>query len=218
VDGNVYRVLSRFFGIHTPIDTTIGVKKFEELAQSLISQEQPGNYNQAVMELGALVCTPKKPKCDNCVLNQNCFSFEKKSADSLPVKSKKIKKLSRFFYYFDIRVSSKYLIKKRENNKDIWCGLYELPLIETDKKINGLPRVINIFCSKYGVEKNSIKTNGKIFHLKHVLTHQTIHAFFIRFSLTSPNQKLLEKYKVLGENSMKKYPFPRLLEKYFQKK
>ncbi|MBK6829719.1 MAG: A/G-specific adenine glycosylase [Flavobacteriales bacterium] len=132
VDGNVYRVLARVFGIDTPIDSTAGRKQFRELAAALIDHEQPGEHNQAVMELGATVCTPLKPTCGECPLARKCIARATDRIDKLPVKTGKTKVRTRHFNYLHIERGDKTFLRKR-TGKDIWHGLYELPLIETEK-------------------------------------------------------------------------------------
>ncbi|MBL4723936.1 MAG: A/G-specific adenine glycosylase, partial [Lutibacter sp.] len=135
VDGNVYRVLSRYFGISTPINSTKGIKEFKLLAQELIDVKDPGTHNQAIMEFGARMCKPQNPDCISCPLNESCVAVSEKSIKNLPVKVKKIKIKQRFFNYLVIQTKDKKTkIGKRENG--IWKNLYEFPLIETSKEIN----------------------------------------------------------------------------------
>jgi A/G-specific adenine glycosylase len=124
VDGNVYRVLSRVFGIGTPINESKGIKEFKLLAQSLLNTEDPGTYNQALMEFGALVCTPKKPQCDICIFNDTCYALQKKAIDKLPVKVKKLKVKKRYFNYLVVDNKGASTMVKQRRQKDIWMNLY----------------------------------------------------------------------------------------------
>ncbi|MCB0459684.1 MAG: A/G-specific adenine glycosylase [Flavobacteriaceae bacterium] len=136
VDGNVYRVLARYFGVKTPINFSKGIKEFKELAQKLIDKDEPGNYNQAIMEFGATQCKPQNPDCNNCPLNSGCFAFANNTVDSLPVKENKLKIKKRYFNYIvliDTHNQTKISIR---NKKGIWQGLYEFPLIETSSEIH----------------------------------------------------------------------------------
>ncbi|MAO08942.1 MAG: A/G-specific adenine glycosylase [Alteromonas sp.] len=135
VDGNVYRVLSRFFGIDTPINTTQGIKQFKSLAQELIPSEDPGTYNQALMEFGARYCIPSSPDCGHCIFETQCEAFNKKRVGELPVKLKKTK-VKKHFYNFLVFLSEdgKTLMEKREG-KGIWQNLYQFPLIESHEKL-----------------------------------------------------------------------------------
>ncbi len=131
VDGNVFRVLSRVFGINTPINDPKGVKEFKTLAEELLNADDPGTHNQALMEFGALVCTPKKPKCDTCIFNHTCFALQEKSIDQLPVKLKKLKIRKRYFNYLVFDIKGESTILRQRKGKGIWQNLYEFPLYET---------------------------------------------------------------------------------------
>ncbi|WP_299579176.1 A/G-specific adenine glycosylase [uncultured Sunxiuqinia sp.] len=133
VDGNVFRVLSRINGIETPIDTGQGKKQFTALANELLDPQQAGNFNQALMEFGATLCTPKKPGCESCPFNTSCVALRNETTESLPVKKGKVKIRKRFFNYLIINDGSHTYLSKRTSN-DIWKNLYEFPLTETSDK------------------------------------------------------------------------------------
>lgn len=133
VDGNVYRVLSRYFGIATPINTTEGIKAFKELAQSLIDTKQPGTYNQAIMDFGAMQCKPKNPLCESCVLGESCSALRDAKVDLLPVKINKNKITHRYFHYLLILNEQQHFCLQKRTGKDIWKNLYEFPKIEKEK-------------------------------------------------------------------------------------
>src|SRR5690606_17345222 len=137
VDGNVFRVLSRYFGIPTDIGSTKGKKSFETLANQLISPSFPDIYNQSIMEFGALQCVPKNPDCENCPLVESCFAYRHNLIKELPVNNKKIKISQRAFLYFHITFGQELLVKERGAN-DIWQGLVDFPLEELRRleKIN----------------------------------------------------------------------------------
>ncbi len=192
VDGNVYRVLSRLFGISTPIDSTSGKKEFNDLANALISPNYPAEHNQAIMEFGAKQCTPKKPSCDKCIFSGSCEALNLNSVFELPVKSKKIKKKSRYFYFFlDIK-DDKILIEKR-SDKGIWANLYQLPLIESEIELT--------------------QKTKPIFETKHLLSHQKLHCSFYRSHKSDEQNKIrvaindLENYAlpVVIDNFLKQY-------------
>ena len=134
VDGNVIRVLARVFGIDTAFDTTEGKKKFAVLAQELIDDEEPGTYNQAIMDFGAVLCTPQNPLCDTCPFQKKCMAYQQNRIDDLPVRKKKVKIQERYFNYLAIKNNSEIFISKRTGN-DIWKNLYELPMFETAKPL-----------------------------------------------------------------------------------
>jgi len=177
VDGNVYRVLSRCFGIDEPIDTGKGQKAFYELAEQLIDHSRPGIYNQAVMEFGALYCKPQNPDCASCVLNGICIAFKQKKVAQLPVKAKKVQVKKRFFNYIYFDKPGDTFIQKR-TGKDIWINLYELPLIETREPVSDK----NVLAMHEGfknlVAGQNIKFIKNAYRQVHKLTHRDIEAVF----------------------------------------
>ncbi|MBS1623130.1 MAG: A/G-specific adenine glycosylase [Bacteroidetes bacterium] len=173
VDGNVIRVLARVYGIETPFDTTDGKKQFSHLAQELISAEHPGEYNQAIMDFGATVCTPLSPKCGECPFAEMCVAYKQGLIEDLPVRSKKIVKKERFFYYLVLKDEKEMVVSKRSRD-DIWKGLYILPYIESDKAIR---RNIGQAVSDYLGQK--VKVAGYSKPYSQQLTHQSHQSVFI---------------------------------------
>lgn len=175
VDGNVYRVLARVFGIGTPIDSTAGKREFQEMAQALIDPGHPGDHNQAVMELGATVCTPKQPLCDECPIAGRCLARKEDRTTALPVKSKKTGVRERHFNYLVIR-TPKGLLMRQRSGKDIWQGLWELPMVETAR-----PGTLAVLRKALTEQSSGAlitefkKMNGPV---EHVLSHQRIVAVF----------------------------------------
>jgi len=177
VDGNVYRVLARYFGIKTSINSTKGIKEFKQLAQQLINTEDPGNHNQAIMEFGARLCKPQNPDCTICPLNESCVALSLKLVKELPVKEKKLKIKNRYFNYLVIQTdSNKTKIVKRE--KGIWRNLYEFPLIETVSEIDEKELIEHkIFNELFETSNVTIKLFNKE-DIVHKLSHQHIHTKF----------------------------------------
>lgn len=132
VDGNVYRVLSRVFGINTPINSTAGIKEFKKLAQELIDPKRPADFNQAIMEYGAIQCKPQNPYCLHCIYNQRCVAFQQNKITTLPVKLKKTKVRNRYLHYLVFKDEYDQTIIRQRKGKGIWQGLYEFPFIEMD--------------------------------------------------------------------------------------
>lgn len=189
VDGNVFRVIARIFGFDHDTSTAEGKKKFEERANQLLDRTQPGVFNQAVMEFGALHCTPKSPACGSCIFAGGCFARKHEAQMLLPVKSKKVKIRARHFQYFAFKVGSKLALKQR-TAKDIWHGLYDFLLIEGKE---GAPTDIRAF----SMLKSKGTEIGKKLTLKHQLTHQSIKAEFTLLDL--PNTRAVEaSLKALG--------------------
>jgi A/G-specific adenine glycosylase len=211
VDGNVLRVLARYFGIDKPIDSTEGKKYFTELAQSLLDKASPALYNQSIMDFGATICKPQIPLCNACVLKTNCMAFEKKEVQNLPVKGKKLEKKKRYLYYIIASFDNKIYVKKR-TEKDIWQNLWEFILLEQTQKVE-LDHFLSStrFFALFG--KKSILKHSSIFY-KQQLTHQTIEGVFIHVDLKSALKNGL--FTAISKNELKKLPFPRFITNYFE--
>jgi len=182
VDGNVFRVLSRYFGIDTAINSPTGKKEFFNLANELLDQEDPATYNQAIMEFGAIQCKPKSPNCGICPLNQTCFAFTKNQVNTLPVKIRKAAQKHRYLNYFVCKKDYQILVRERQAG-DIWQHLYDFPSIETTEEVS-LTKSLFEESSFEGKVLEAFGTEAKFTHLaskKHILTHQIIHLHF--FSL-----------------------------------
>lgn len=188
LDGNVFRVLSRYFGIDEPINTTTGKKQFAALAQSLIDESNPSVYNQAIMEFGALQCKPKSPDCGICVLRPGCVALQQGRVDQLPVKLKTTKVRTRYFNYLVVIQNDKILMRKREKG-DIWENLYDFPSIETEQLLTPQELVSSPEIQQhFEVPLHIKRTYGPV---KHVLTHQKIFAQF--HVLESPTKAIHKK-------------------------
>lgn len=200
VDGNVYRVLSRYFGIDTAINSSSGIKEFKSLADTLIDKEQPANYNQAIMEFGAIQCKPKKPLCMFCPLSDSCVALQKNLIEVLPVKEKKIKIKKRYFNFLVAKTKDNTTILTQRKGKGIWQGLYQFPLIESDKNINKDELIVHeLFCNLFPEETTISLFNQK--EIVHKLSHQHLHTkFWIveTFNLSEPivNWNAIEQYAV----------------------
>lgn len=216
VDGNVYRVLARFFGIAAPTDTTEGKKEFATLAQQLLDGNEPARYNQAIMDFGATHCTPAAPNCVSCLLQEKCVARLEKKVQQLPVKSKKIIRSERFFNYFDVHSEEKTWIKRREE-KDIWQHLYEFPLIETTKILTQaeIEEEINRQ-SLFGENKYTIRQASA--PIRHQLTHRTVIGIFWEVKISEPSATLSEDYLLVERKNLSNFAFSRLIVLYFQNK
>ncbi|MGL4293140.1 MAG: A/G-specific adenine glycosylase [Bacteroidales bacterium] len=213
LDGNVYRVLARLFGLETPIDTAIGKKEFQSLADSLIDPFHAAKHNQAIMELGALQCVPVSPDCSRCPLNPYCVAFENGSVGRLPVKQGKTKVRDRWFYYFYIEENGHTWIHQRSEG-DIWSHLYEFPLIETDseKDLHAVLSSPDFLQITSGLTADV----SSLMHRKHILSHQRIHAFFFRVHLDqkpAPGGSFIR----IPQERIEDYPVSRLTQLCLEK-
>jgi A/G-specific adenine glycosylase len=175
VDGNVSRVLARYFGIEEAINSSKGKRQFSQLAQEVLDKDNAGIHNQAMMEFGALQCKPQNPYCDTCPLQQSCFAYQNNLVNKLPIKIKAGKSRNRYFNYFVIREDDAILIQRRKEG-DIWEGLFELPLIETSLSLNDAEiKLSKEFKEFFGEQAEIIYSSALT---KHILSHQNIHARF----------------------------------------
>ncbi len=213
VDGNVYRVLSRWMGIDTPIDSTTGKKLFAQLAQELMDISRPALYNQAIMDFGALQCTPASPDCLSCPLADSCLALAGGNVENFPVKQHKTKVSNRFFNYIYVRTGGCTFIRKRTGN-DIWKNLYEPLLIETDTDLS----------------ENTSAFEQKLFDVlgetpwhflkplklgvKHVLSHRVIHANLYEVVLAD-DFGTLEGYQKVREEDLHKFAVSNLVYQFF---
>lgn len=212
VDGNVFRVLSRFFGISEPIDTSSGKKVFNDLAKELIKGTDPGMHNQAIMEFGALQCTPKNPDCNQCPLNERCFAFLNQKIAEFPAKQNKTKQRDRYFNYLVLSCNNHTLIRKRVDN-DIWKNLFEFPLIETENEIN-TERLLSEceFHRIIPIAEQAVIKNVSAWKI-HILSHQRIHYRFIMLQLTDDFHVAEDLIRVNKEDILN-FAVPKLLETY----
>ena len=213
VDGNVYRVLARLFDIETPININAGQQFFARLADELLNREQPGLHNQAIMEFGALHCTPQHPNCLYCPLQAQCLAFAHQTVVLRPVKQAKTKVTTRYFNYLLLRIGQSVYLRKRSGN-DIWKNLYDFPCIESDA-----PTTVEALTAS---EPFAQLLEGTAFTITkvsplytHKLTHRTILAQFIEINLEEKLLQIETKGLFLTpESDLGKYPIPRLIDLY----
>ncbi|MGN6508597.1 MAG: A/G-specific adenine glycosylase [Chitinophaga sp.] len=213
LDGNVYRVLARYFGIDTPVDTTAGKKLFTSLAHDVLPKNQAGIYNQAIMDFGAVVCKPQQPLCRTCSLAPRCEAFQKGLTGLVPVKSKKLVIKKRYFHFLLLEQEGKIWIRKR-TAKDIWQNLHEFPLVETPAPAD-LAALRETAAFRQLLPEGP-KALGAGVQLKQQLTHQTIHASFIRFRL-SPGFTLPKDYMLVPEGQLERYAFPKIITDFLNR-
>lgn len=208
LDGNVYRVLSRYFGIKTPIDTSKAKKEFKSLALELIDTNNPGLFNQAIMEFGSLQCTPSKPDCEKCPLNDSCVALQKNEIENLPQKIKKLKITKRFFNYLVIETNNHKTLIKQRKGKGIWKNLYEFPLIETEKEMSFNQIIKNKYFINF-IEKQEYRLEEFAPNsILHKLSHQHLYIKFWIVNLNSFDRELITWQKA------KKYPFPIVIHNF----
>ncbi|MEZ4920133.1 MAG: A/G-specific adenine glycosylase [Saprospiraceae bacterium] len=226
VDGNVIRVLARFQGLDGAADTSAGKKEFAREAQRFLDPDFPAQYNQAIMDFGALHCLPAKPLCSSCPMQEECRAKQENRVDELPAKKAKIKKRERFFIYLVIRTPEETFWIQQRTGNDIWNKLYEFPLLEfaerTSLPLDKPEMVAELF---FGTPELPLRFIGSSKTYKHILSHQTIHAVFMEFQVEKSNfgkikqASALENSLLVDQLSFKKmYPIPRLIARYWEEK
>lgn len=213
VDGNVYRVLSRWMGIDTPIDTTAGKRLFARLADELLDRDNPGLYNQAIMDFGALQCVARSPDCQGCPLSDTCVAYARGQVERFPVKVKRVNLTERYMHYFVLRSGNMVGIRKRTSN-DIWRHLYEFALIETDgptslEQLLTDGKVAQLYPGNKVPEIRVVVQN-----VVHQLTHRLIHASIYTLDFDD-YIGLTEDYEWVELDELDKFAFPRLLSQFF---
>ena len=207
VDGNVYRVISRYLDVDVPIDTGAGKKMFEALATELLGDNPPAIHNQAIMEFGAMQCVPANPNCEICPLVEQCLAFKNKTISVRPVKSTKIKTRNRYFHFALFEEEGNMIIEKRLE-KDIWQHLFQLPLIETEDIDANQAK--ELMYKTYDLEPDLVSEP-----IKHILSHQKIHARIWKFSSLPKSKNQQKEWQVIASKDLIDYPIPKLLDRYF---
>ncbi|KGO91443.1 A/G-specific adenine glycosylase [Flavobacterium subsaxonicum] len=210
VDGNVYRVLSRVFGVETDISSSGAKKEFTALAASLMPHKQASAFNQAMMEFGALQCVPKNPDCSICIFNRDCVAFLTGKVSQLPVKLKKTKVTNKFFNYLIVKDPNSNTIINRRGDKGIWFGLYEFPLLETESLTSTEETIalIKAFAPLGFTPKGIQLLHPNV--IIHKLSHQKLH---IRFWEVTSDAELPESIDI---EQVKTYPFPIVIHNFIE--
>lgn len=215
VDGNVLRVMSRLYGWTDPVDVPATKKTIKTQAQALLELQDPAEFNQAIMEFGAMHCTYKKPSCMYCPLQKDCVAFQKGIVAQLPVKSKKIKKRKRYFVFHLIVDSQHQVLIQQRGPKDVWQGLYQLPLVERDEPLAEDTELMPL------IQKLNLKLREVSECHKQLLTHQQLSCWFLAYKSLKPfPNKLLkelgEDYKIVPRYKLNDWAFPKVIKAYLE--
>ncbi len=213
VDGNVFRVLSRVFGIDTAIDSSEGKNTFSTAANKVLDKKQAGLYNQAIMDFGATVCKPMLPTCSHCPLQKICSAFQQGRVNQLPVKEKVLQKKNRWLYYFLFEHDNQILIHKR-GGKDIWENLFEFYVVETDAQQKWNNDLVNDWLKEQlDIKKANIIHISEIFAQQ--LTHQHIKGQFIKIQL-SKMPSAFKKYQWIEKKKLQQLALPKFINQYLE--
>lgn len=203
VDGNVYRVLSRYYADGTPVDSGLGKSHFKKFAQDLISHDRPGDFNEAMMDLGAMVCKPRNPLCPECPVNRMCQSLERNVQEEFPIKSPVSEKSVKIMNYLFLNTGNQVIIRKRQGS-GIWKGMYELPMVAGDPDAMDMA---DECMEQYGLDVGNIL---EISRIKHILSHQDLDIRFYsadQGTLRTEDNSLL----TIPVDKIAEYPFPKPL-------
>ena len=212
VDGNVERILARYFGINAEAGSAAVKKLYISIAESLLDKKNPGIYNQAIMDFGATICKPQNPMCNECVLSKNCQAFQQGWINQLPLKSSPAIRKKRVLYYFIVSAGTDKIWIRKRSEKDIWQNLYEFVLWETGKIIPQAQIIQSAFFKKhFGNQGFQIQHISPSFN--QTLTHQSITGLFVHISKKLPK---LEGYQSVHRQSLNEYPFPKIIADYIK--
>jgi A/G-specific adenine glycosylase len=212
IDGNVYRILARVFGVFTSVDTGPAKREFFNLGMELIDKKEPAIFNQAIIDFGALVCTPRVPKCEECPMQQFCYAYRNNIVYSFPVKGKKNAPKDRFFTYLMINHKGYTYVNKREG-KDIWHSLYEFPLIETHTQLS-IEDLIQL--DEWGelIGSGNVKILSVSEPIKHQLSHITLYARFVIVEVEKVAYRVKSDYRKVLITKLHELSVPRLIDLY----
>lgn len=220
IDGNVYRIISRIFAIDESIDTAKGKELIREIVESLIDQNDPGGFNQAMMDFGSQVCKPTQPDCLNCMFNRECRAFQRASISKYPVRNAKRKPISRYFNYFyfswEPTHNGSFFVRQRLAN-DIWKNLFELPMLETPQPL-AMEEVVNSswWHEIFDDDQRFIFTRSAL-DMKHQLTHQQIFARFYAVNIHQDLRlRLLKHFLEVTSDVYEKMAKPILMDRYMK--
>ncbi len=213
IDGNVLRLTTRLFGIFDPIDLPKTRKQVDEVLRKLIDKKNPGLFNQAMIEFGALYCKPTSPDCDQCIFTDICYAKRQDKVHLLPTKSTPITIRKRFFYYLLITEEQNILLHKR-TARDIWKGLYDFPLIESDNALSEKEIRKSITENMQAWNYDLFQITGIEQEIKHQLTHQSIHVSFIKIQLQDKVPAAPISFQWIQVKEIHNFPVPRLIENY----
>ncbi len=213
VDGNVFRVFARYYGIHTPTDTKEGLTIFNKIASENLAFKKAGIYNQALMDFGATVCKPMSPLCGDCVMQNTCAAFAQKTVGQLPIKEKVIQKKKRYFDYFLFKLNGKFWIQKRGPG-DIWAGLYQFYLVENDKLVIADNAYFQqVLKDQLLIDLKEVKITNESKIYQQQLTHQLLTFRFLTIELKKM-PKTFEKGEWVSIKNLEKFAFPKTINSF----
>ncbi|HOK51147.1 MAG TPA: A/G-specific adenine glycosylase [Bacteroidales bacterium] len=214
IDGNVFRVLSRLFNDSTPIDGSNAYKYFEKLLQPIFDPDRPSLFNQAIIELGALVCLPLNPNCDSCPVSNYCQAHKHATQSLLPVKQKALQPKKRYFYYFVLH-DNEYIILRKRTDNDIWKMLYDFPLLEYPEKLD---EPLEQLKQAEWPAPLLLSYAAELSHpVRHLLTHQQLYIWFVRVHVDQIPSMLPPNHVKVPIKKLSEWPIPKVIDNYLKK-
>ncbi len=213
VDGNVKRVLSRYFGISEPVDLPSTHRDIENKARSLMGSHQPSEFNQAIMNFGALQCTPINPGCQTCPMKASCAGFQLDLVDKLPVKSPRKKRKKRFFHYYFLSSGDQVILRKR-TARDIWQHMYDFPVIENRSRSRQSVANRKAFLEEHGFAQAN-RTSSPVQYTQ-LLTHQSIHAIFYAYEISEIPRLPHDTWHLADRKNLSTFAFPKIIARYLE--
>jgi A/G-specific adenine glycosylase len=217
VDGNVTRLISRILGIAQPIDNVDVLKRIHAFVFSAIHGADPAAFNQAIMDFGATVCTPKLPQCDICPFHSYCLAYHHDQIKDIPFKNKKPLKKIRYFHYFDILLPDDHTVLVQRSGNDIWKKLFQYPMIESDSELMPSDEIIYQCIRKIFTHSidNTYMVKKKLVS-KQELTHRKIVAVFYQITLTLPTKKINKGHYLVERKKVSNFAFPKIITEYLK--
>lgn len=215
VDGNVIRFISRFFGVTSNSKSAKGLKEIRGKTDELIDKKRPGDFNQAIMEFGALICKPQNPACDQCFISESCYAYRQNKVEEFPPRYTKTVQKRRWFHYFVIISREKHFFLQKRTNRDIWQNLYEFPLIEADDDVSlpGLRKTNKWRAIIPDAELELIKSDIRF---SHKLSHQNLSVSFHIFRLESDEAVFEKRFIKTSLDQIEKYPVSKLIFNFIE--
>ncbi len=215
VDGNVMRIISRIFGIDEPINSTSGEKEIKKAIDEIFLPDRPGDFNQAMMEFGALFCVPKNPPCEECFLKDACRAYNQNRVELLPVKIKAASPKDFFINYFVITDDENNIVFRKRSNTGIWKNLYDFPSIDETEKITTEQLIVSEEFKNL-LNEQDFTISGPVL-LKHQLSHKNIKAAFYKIEVQNVGKLKLDPGSVsIKITETETYPVSKLMASYIE--
>lgn len=213
IDGNVIRLVSRWLGLKTPTNSPQLISEIHNFLRDAIQYALPSEFNQALMDFGSVICSPRKPECSSCPLSAHCNSFLNDWVESIPVKPVRKSRKIIFFHFIHIVVNNRFIVLQQRDKSDIWPGLFQLPYVDNENvSRENLDQLLRQICLSTLTEISMLK---KMCEKKQILTHRTVHGHFSKMHLKMEDIKINNGYYLVDFSKVRKFAFPKIIREYF---